>query len=223
MSFRSLIQWLQVTDLDLAHHEQALAMVEAALEDLDEQEDEDSFEALRTLVPIYNGLLKGSLPADGLREYGERHLEVLREGGEPYGVLLERELRQMAQDLAEPEWRTSSYEKIAWGIDEFLEGRPEPLAQAVAELEAVMEEAWEPYYHTPVADSEVTAESVVGHRILMDGIQGWIDALTATRSAAYGEATWEDAVQAAEQANRLLVAVQKFSERIERETQFAGP
>jgi len=102
----------------------------------------------------------------------------------------------------------------AWGV---LEGDQAGFLATVEKMRARLVEAWVPYVETPVLDAEVTAETVVGHRLLQDGIEGWLHALDQMERAENGEMSFDDALATAEKANRLLVATQRLAHRVAEE------
>ena len=61
------------------------------------------------------------------------------------------------------------------------------------------------YLQLPIAASEIAAESVVCHRLLLEAVQLWHQALNCQCS------------KSAEQGSRLLAAVIHFSKRLQRE------
>lgn len=210
-----LIRWIGVTDLDSLDHAQGTAMVKAAIEAL-EALDEDPSPALEkafeALLCINDDFSDGGLPAQALRDFAEQHATLFAKQGNE-GPTLEEELRAMAEDLEEEEWCTGSYLKLEAGVDAFEDGDEEALHGALEDLEAVIQRAWENYSGLSIAQSEITAESVAGHGLLQEGVQEWFAAIDCARAAARDEADWDDALEMAENANRLLAAVTKFSSR----------
>ena len=214
-----LIRWIGVTDLDNLDHAQGMAMVKGAIEAMEAVDDEPTVEmerAFETLLAIHDDFSLGGLPAGPLRDFAERHKELfLAKVGQ--GAGLEEELRALADELEESEWCTGSYLKLEAGVDAFDEGDDAGLASALDDLELVIQQAWESYAGLSIAQSEITAESVAGHGLLQEGVQEWFAALDCARAAARQEAEWDDALEMAENANRLLVAVCKFSARTQQQ------
>jgi hypothetical protein len=66
-------------------------------------------------------------------------------------------------------------------------------------------------------NSEVTSESVLGHKLLSEGLQSWLTALDMIRAALEEdvETDWQQVLDAAQEGNRLLIVVQKFSQRLQ--------
>lgn len=83
----------------------------------------------------------------------------------------------------------------------FCRTRAQPAA--LVKLRAQIEAAWEKYMNQPLQPQERTAETVAGHRLLVEGLAGWLEAI------AQAEADPADPIclATAAQANRLLLAV----------------
>jgi hypothetical protein len=215
-AYSELVAWIGVTDLEHLDHSRGMGMVKAALDFLGGNETEESRIVLQDLQPIHDDFLGGGLPADQLRKFYEHYRDSVTEPTDPPGLILEDEFRQLAEDLSEEEWCTGSFLKLEAGIEAYMNGDFRRLEDAIYDLEDVLQQAWEPYAESPVTASEVTAETVLGHQLLVEGIQEWQQALELTRAAANEEAEWQDALDCAQYANRILVALQKFSDRIQR-------
>jgi hypothetical protein len=104
---------------------------------------------------------------------------------------LEEELRALAVALPDHLWSEGSYQRFHSDEDGFAEA----MLQYLDELEAC-------YGEMPVCEHEITLESAVSHRLLLEGFDAWREALHT------GDSAW------AEHGSRLLVAVQCFSNRI---------
>jgi hypothetical protein len=219
-----LIRWVGVTDLDNLDHALGMAMVKAAIEAMeavDEDPSEDLEGAFESLLEIQDDFLQGGLPANSLRGFADSYKELFTRKT-PVGPSLEDQLRAIADELSEEEWCTGSYLKLEAGADAFERGDEKSLVAALDDLELVIQQAWENYAGLSIAQSEITAESVAGHGLLQEGVQEWFAALDCARAATRGEAEWDDALEIAENANRLLVAVCKFSTRHQTQTPLAG-
>jgi hypothetical protein len=102
---------------------------------------------------------------------------------------LQQEVERRAEGLAH--WRTDRYARLA--------RRNAVLLPALRqELDAL----WNSYSRLPVADHEVTLESVTFHRLLKRGFNAWNLALDLAQK---GE--WNEALAVAEGATRLLLAI----------------
>lgn len=129
--------------------------------------------------------------------------------------LLEEEFRQLAEELPEEQWRTSHYLELIRQLDEsdepqlldFLERRRSQLLQSL-----------QGYRQNQVMDQEVTAETVAGHRLLEEGIQGWLQGVEMLMEAIPSDGDCEPALERIEESNRLLVSVQRLHQRVAAQT-----
>lgn len=115
------------------------------------------------------------------------------------------ELYAWAAELPRKRWYTTRYRDF----EEMVKSRDaEPLARLRKQIEA----SWERYYAQPLAYEERTAETVAGHRLLVEGLAGWLKALELCEQGA----PESQVLSVAEAANRLLIAVQDQAERLAR-------
>ncbi len=122
---------------------------------------------------------------------------------------LEWEILNLSARLPSWEWNTDTYQEACEAARHFEAGRAdegEALARSIADR---MEQAWSHYQELAIEEREVTAEAVAAHRLLERGQLDWLAALEKLRYEP-GRALLE-----AEQANRLLVALQKYCQRFE--------
>jgi hypothetical protein len=115
-------------------------------------------------------------------------------------------LRELATSLAYEDWHTELYA----AFEEAL--RSDELDGLITQTRGRIEEAWESYCQTPVTDEEVTAQTVVGHRILREGFETWHEALDEAEAA---DGSVDQALALAQAGNRLLIAVQVQAQRVE--------
>ena len=116
--------------------------------------------------------------------------------------------------LAEPEWRTTFYLQALETLGCLEREEGDAFASHLGAMRERVFQAWEAYAQTPLLDEEVTAESTAGHRVLREGLEGWLVALDRLEAAARGEADILDALDLAEASNRLLVALQRQSRHL---------
>ncbi len=129
--------------------------------------------------------------------------------------MLEEEFRQLARELPDEQWRTSHYLELIRQLDESEE------PQLLAFLEArrsQLEQSLEGYRKNQILDQEVTAETVAGHRLLEEGIQGWLQGVEWLLEAIPSEGDCEPALDRIEDSNRLLVSVQRLHQRVAAQT-----
>ena len=191
-----LLAYLAIADLENASAQDLLDLVGGALE-----ECQPTDERYPWLVAAEAELLEDKLPLLRLRRFAARFPLCHR----PEALAMEEEFRQIARELSDEEWRTSHYLTLAEAIrswdDERLEAYLEARHQAI-------QSAWKEYLNAPLTQTEVTAESYVGHRLLGEGMEAWLRALELdSDSEALAEAEW---------GARLLVAVQMLHQRVAR-------
>ncbi len=124
-------------------------------------------------------------------------------------VVLAELLLNIASEMPRARWYTT----LCRDFESMLDRRATEASAVEAELkelEGSIESAWESYYESPIAPEERTAETMVGHRLLVEGLAGWMEAIKLCRTGAPREEAWA----AAERANRLLVVVQYQARRL---------
>ena len=97
--------------------------------------------------------------------------------------VLEEELYALAADLPASVWYTSTYRDFK-KLLEIRADNPERLEAALNYIQSRVEGAWQAYSRTPVGKEERTAEAVVGHKLLVEGLAGWLEALELCRQGA---------------------------------------
>lgn len=80
--------------------------------------------------------------------------------------LLLEELYEYSRGLPVSRCKTGRFRRFERNLD-----RPEMLAKIRAEIEST----WETYTSQPLAPGEYTAETVVGHRLLVEGLALWLE------------------------------------------------
>lgn len=192
----SLVQWIRVADLDTVDPAEVRALVREALNTLDPEDPTAS-----VLAEIEAALWEGTVPAAALRELAEAW--VVEEVSD--ADALEDEVRRMAAGLPPGEWHTTFYAQALAALED---------PALLDPMRARIQEAWDGYSQTPILAEEVTAETTVGHRLLLEGLETWLLALDQLEACAREEMEPAEALATAEVANRLLVAVQKQSRRV---------
>jgi hypothetical protein len=208
MSYQALVGWLEVANLDDYTSEQIGNALLAGLED--SEVFGPDFEA--ELSELHQLCAEGCVPRDRILALPFR---FSLEEFEPDGVRLERELREMAAGLPEASWKTGNYLRLESGVKLAEQGASEALEEAIDDMRETLVLAWNPYLQLPISQSEIVAESVVGHRLLVEGFQGWTHALDFLDAALDGEIPYATALAKVAQANRILVSVQVLARRTE--------
>lgn len=208
-AFQTLIAFLHVADLETADLLEVRGLVSAATRSLLEDDPR-----LPDLQICEEELWQGAMPLERLQMLVSNWESYEQPETVPEGVLLEQEFRRMAAELPEQEWATDAYHGALRAIEAFEAGDDDALENWSRALSQRLDSAWAGYSDVPLMPEEVTAETVVGHRLLKEGFQGWFDAqelliLTAEQGGDFGEG-----LVRAEEASRLLVAVQKLAFRV---------
>jgi hypothetical protein len=206
MSFHELLEWLEIADLSDYTPEQIGDAMDSGLDDADAYGPEVAQE----LAEIQDSCFRGDVPAARIAAMVARQTQS-RVDAEPVGVRLERELREAANNLPESVWRTGNYLRVEEGVALAKAGNAEPLEDVLDEMRQVLIEAWAPYLQMPISHEEITAESVVGHRLLVEGFRGWTSGLDLLESALDGEIPWETALARVEESNRKLLVLDHLS------------
>ncbi len=210
MDAHGYLHWLEVTDLELASLEDVRQAVDVVIEGLKDegQDGEEMLEALEALRP---GLLETERPWPHLSAFRAEFLQREMERPE---ALLEEELRQIATGLPKQRWRTETYIKLEKAVDAFLDGREEDdLWKILDELESLIVGVAKSYQESTILGKEVTMESQTTHRLLLEGMDLWIETLGCAKDEE--EPDWDEILAQAEDANRLLAAVTVYNERIQ--------
>ena len=206
MSFRDLVGWLEVADLSEYTAEQ---ISKALLSGLDDAEAYGP-DLEQELIELHNACVKGEVPVARIAGLVVRDTTVPARPDEAHGVRLERELRERANQLPESIWRTGNYLRMERAMATAQTGNTEPLERMLDEMRVVLIDAWEPYLEMPISRREITSESVVGHRLLVEGFRGWTSGLDFVESALEGEIPWETARATLEEANRKLLVLDEL-------------
>lgn len=212
MSLDTLVQWIQLADLEAVDPAQVRGLVREVREAREGLLEEDPLAGL--LDRIEAELWDGAVPGDALRELAHVWSSEQVPDELPATLLVEEEIRLEAARLADPEWNTTFYLQALQALGD-LEGEDvEGFSSHLGAMRERVLQAWELYAQTPLLDEEVTAETTAGHRVLREGLEGWLAALELLEAAARGEAEVLEALELAQVSNRLLVAVQKHSRRL---------
>lgn len=223
MDHEILLRWLANNDLETVAHASLLDLVKAALASLEQMADSD-FEALNggqemldELDEILAQLEEGGMAIASLEAFRDRY-SLLSVVADSAAEALEDEYRRLAENLPDGEWCTENYVLVENGVDIYLdEGDDGPLLEALDTMSLVLESAYRPYREARIVDSEVSAESYVGHKLLQEGVECWLTALEMLRQEedCPEESGWSDALRKAEEGNRLLIAVQRLNAQVQ--------
>ena len=122
------------------------------------------------------------------------------------------ELYERSERLPRKLWYTSTFQEL----ERLVSGRSGKDPNIFrASLRRKIGTVWERYQSLVVTHLEKTAETMAGHRLLVEGLAGWQEALDLHESGASPSVVLE----AAEDANRLLVVVQLQAQDLRRPQQ----
>ena len=218
MDAESYLHWLKRTDLQVAQPRDLMEAVDAVMRALEHelQETQDPYaqDMLDSLAAIRQELAGGIVPLKALDEF---RLEFDNDPDtfEPPEAVLEQELREIAEGIAYERWSTETFENLASAVKTFLDGGPEDSFWDVVEgIDSLIDASYNTYSETHILPKERTLESVVVHKLLLEGMENWKASLESVKEDE--DPDWDWVLATAEQGNRLLVAVQIFEERVQR-------
>lgn len=211
MTIDEFFSWLAVTDFQERDSSDIRKMLDSVLDQLPEKEKYDDLaDVLEELVakPDFS-----PEDLDGLRE---RFIHLLPEAQRPLDQVQD-DLELIAQGLDEASYETDRlqrFEKLLQGLENASdENALASLAAQMRELEGEFRSIWSDYQTIPVSPSEVTAESVGGHRFLTAAFDMWFQAFQQARANEF-ESAWGSASE----GNRLLLTVSTWSDQLRSET-----
>ena len=129
----------------------------------------------------------------------------------PTAITLEDRWRRTAADLTMEELNSGTWRDLHRAFQAEAAGRHDLVVRWLEQTEATILAAWEGYDATTVLEDEVTAESVLGHQLLREGAESWLDALEMLREG-LGQSDREAVLERAEEGQRLLVALGKVQQ-----------
>jgi hypothetical protein len=206
--FPTLLTWIRCTEIEYADVPETRALVQSALDSL--TLDDARRPPLRAILDV---LWEGTVPVDELLDLAEQWEEGGSDELPPDVQRLEDEFRALAQALPVLDWHSRSYGRLLKVLDEVDAGSAEAFFDYLDSKRQLLEEAWARYAQTPVLQAEVTAESVVGHRLLQSAIEAWMHALDLLEQAAESQQSFRQGLAEAERGNRLLTAVDRLNDR----------
>lgn len=208
VSYRNLSNWLDDFDPHDCDPEVLLPLVESAIEDVQQRHGFD--EVLEQLFDIEDLLEQGEPCGDKLEALFADHPEL-----PPLGLdEIAEQYLTLADELTDEEWQTTTYAQLVDLIDCLETDQHEEARRLQQALNGIIEGAWQVYSQTLVHDDEVTLQAVAGHRLLLQGAETWRQALVDVKDGRY-----DDALENAEDANRILISLQRFARQVERQTE----
>lgn len=129
---------------------------------------------------------------------------------------LEEQWLERADNLTCSDIDTELFSDLRLALEAARGGRIALVVRWLDQTEARFISIWEEYESGDVLEEEVTAESVLGHRFLLEGVEGWLDALgTFREELETGAVNAEDILECAEYAQRRLVLLQLLEKEAE--------
>lgn len=120
---------------------------------------------------------------------------------------LEQRYREKAAGLGAVQLETRSWSDLHKALDAAEAGRLGLVTKWIDKVEETFLAAWDGYEGSDILEQEVTAESVLGHRLLREGVEGWLEALATFRDS-LGSVDRAAVLAQAEVGQRLLMVVQ---------------
>ena len=180
-----------------------LALVQSALEECSEED-----ERFPLLAALESDLLRGQWPQNRFQRFAERFPA-------PVQVDLEEEFRQLARELPEAQWQTTQFLELDARLADFTEDQDEDsLLDYLEARQQQLELALSTYAENLVLPQDVTAETVVGHKLLTEGMRCWLQGVNLLIGAVPGGGEEEPGLAQIEHGNRLLIAVQRLNQRV---------
>lgn len=207
MSFQQLLAWISVAQIDECRPDDVLKLVEAALDDMDENDPR-----YEDLLDIEDLLSEGTVPADllsGLNASDEsgRDLDDVKR--------LDRAYRALAAAYPPERLRSNHYVELERHLEESEE---DELFEFARNLRARLTKAWTRYTSDYASVSAASAETVVSHDLMKEGYESWMRALDLIEK----DGDDEDVLEAAEDAIRLLVVVGQIDRDVKMQTNSLG-
>jgi hypothetical protein len=123
------------------------------------------------------------------------------------GKPLEQRWREKAAGLGLVQLETRTWDDLHKALDAAEAGRLSLVGRWIDKVEETFLATWDGYEQSDVLEEEITAESVLGHRLLREGVEAWLEALALFRDT-LGNLDRAGILALAEEGQRLLIVVQ---------------
>ncbi len=124
----------------------------------------------------------------------------------------EEEWLTRARNLGSALLESPVWNDLHEAVDALEQGHWQAVEQWVDVVEKRFFSTWEAYESGDILDEEISTESVLCHRFLMDGTELWLDALSDLREGIGGQIDRGKILGRAEAGQRLLVLVQLLND-----------
>lgn len=131
------------------------------------------------------------------------------------GMSLEQKWRRRAAGLGSAQLDSAAWNDLHLALDAAMAGRLAPVARWLDAMEQNLLVSWESYEDGDVLEEEVTTESVLCHRFLLEGTEFWLEAIANFRDSLAGPIDRAAILETAEAGQRLLILVQLLDEEAE--------
>ncbi len=131
---------------------------------------------------------------------------------------LELKWRRRAAGLGAVQLDSATWEDLHLALDAAQAGRIAPVPKWLDAVEQNFLTSWESYEEGDVLEEEITTESVLCHRLLMEGTELWLDAIATFRDSLGGSIDRDSVLELAEAGQRLLILVQILDQEAEEAT-----
>lgn len=119
--------------------------------------------------------------------------------------------RQLADSLPSEQLDSGLIVDLHRALDALESGRTGVVERWLELMENRFIAAWHDYESTEVLEDEITAESILGHHMLREGLEGWLETLDCVRAAiSNGAVDRRGIFEQALEAQRMLVSVQRL-------------
>ena len=168
----------------------------------------------RTRRTLLGTLLKKSLAGDAsaLSKFEHLAIEVVRIPTE----WIEEELRESAWELYGETWQTPLYRTLQQASSYADSERWEAFEEALGKSGETVRKQLNKYRSQYIMQSEITQETVVGHRLLMEALDTWLKAIDEMIDAVETGASQDAALELAEYASRLSTMCGIYARRVSR-------
>lgn len=202
MSFQQLLAWLHVARPEESKVSEIADLVGAALDEIDE--DHPNYDLL---LDIEQELTEGRVPRELLHNLAE-----VNASPEPVHdvELLAEEYRQLAEKYTDQQWQSNYFLELSRHLDD---SDDDSLLDFVDSLRNKLTEAWTKYSKDFTLVSAQSAEAHVGHQLMREAYENWMDALDLVEEGLPDD----EVLQAAETAVRLLAAVKQLDSDVQRQ------
>ncbi len=157
-------------------------------------------------------LLTGSLNGNP-RDFEQFQAEALGLVQLPTEVI-EEELRDSAWELYGETWKTPLYLDLVQATEYADKGSWDDFEELLQAISDKLEQEWSVYESLNLSPEEITQETLIGHRLLLEGLETWSLALDDIVRTAESKKPWDAALRTAEQASRLSTMSHLYSIRI---------